>query len=252
MIRRLLSILAFMAAAPGAQAEEVVLGLSQNRVQITANFDGSEILIFGAVKRETAIPEQPLDAIVTVSGPSAPVIVHRKGRPVGIWVNVETVEIDTRPSFYAIATTGPLEQVLSHTDDLRHAISIPRAVRSVGAEAEHPTAFTEALIRIRADEGYYRVMEGAVQMDQQTLFRTRVALPANLIEGGYEVRVFLTRDRAVVSEFDTVIDVRKVGLERWLFALAQEQSLLYGLLSLIIAVAAGWAASTGFRLLRGQ
>ncbi len=87
-------------------------------------------------------------------------------------------------------------------------------------------------------------------MDQQTLFRTNVALPANLIEGGYAVRVFLTRDRRVVSQFETVIEVRKVGLERWLYTLAQENAPLYGLLSLFLAVLAGWGASTGFRLLR--
>jgi hypothetical protein len=53
-----------------------------------------------------------------------------------------------------------------------------------------------------------------------------------------------------VSSFDTVIDVRKVGLERWLFTLSREQPLLYGLLSLAIAIAAGWGASAAFRALR--
>ncbi|MDF1854674.1 TIGR02186 family protein [Pseudooceanicola sp.] len=231
--------------------EDVVLGLSQNRVQINANFDGSEILIFGAVKREAQIPATPLEAVITVAGPSAPVVVHRKARRVGIWVNAETVQIDSAPSFYAVATTGAMHSVLSYTEDLRHAITVPRAVRSVGAEAEDPASYTEALIRIREADGLYATLENAVVMEQQTLFRTRIALPSNLTEGGYQVRVFLTRDRQVVSQLDTIIDVRKVGLERWLFALAQDQSLIYGLLSLVLAVLAGWGASAGFRLLRG-
>ena len=61
-----------------AAAEEVVLGLSQDRVAITATFDGSEILIFGAVKRESPIAtDAPLEVVVTVSGPSEPVMVRR-------------------------------------------------------------------------------------------------------------------------------------------------------------------------------
>ena len=36
-----------------APAEEIVLGLSSDQVSIDTNFDGSEILIFGAIKRET-------------------------------------------------------------------------------------------------------------------------------------------------------------------------------------------------------
>ena len=45
-----------MAAAPARHEETIVSGLSQNRVSITADFDGSEILIYGAVKRETPAP----------------------------------------------------------------------------------------------------------------------------------------------------------------------------------------------------
>ncbi|MEJ2018897.1 MAG: TIGR02186 family protein, partial [Maritimibacter sp.] len=56
-----------------------------------------------------------------------------------------------------------------------------------------------------------------------------------------------TRNRQVVDEHITYIDVRKVGIERWLYNLAYDQPLLYGLLSLALAMLAGWAASTFFR-----
>ncbi|MGH1423173.1 MAG: TIGR02186 family protein [Pseudooceanicola sp.] len=251
MIRALILLCASLVPQIAQAQEAVVLGLSQNRVQITANFDGSEILIFGAVKRETAIPDTALEALITVEGPSGEVTVHRKDRRFGIWVNVETIRIDRAPSFYAVATTAPLRQVLSHTEDLRHAITIPRAVRSVGSGAENPGDFTAALIRIRENEGLYQTLENTVAMEQDTLFRTRVALPANLTEGGYRTRVFLTRRGQVVAQYETTIDVGKVGLEKWLYALSRDQSLIYGLLSLVVAVLAGWAASTGFRMLRG-
>ncbi|NHW60011.1 hypothetical protein HA378_33110, partial [Escherichia coli] len=52
------------AVAANDLQEAVVLGLSQNRVRITANFDGSEILIFGAVKRDGAVPDSELDVII--------------------------------------------------------------------------------------------------------------------------------------------------------------------------------------------
>jgi hypothetical protein len=44
--------------------------------------------------------------------------------------------------------------------------------------------------------------------------------------------------------------VNKDGLERWIFNLAHEQPLLYGLLALFLAISAGWGASAGFGLLR--
>jgi uncharacterized protein (TIGR02186 family) len=111
-------------------------------------------------------------------------------------------------------------------------------------------SFTEALIRIRSKENLYQLMENHIAVDDQTLFRGRIELPAALTEGDYETRIFLTRNGKVISSYETSIDVRKVGLERWLFSLSREQPFLYGLMSLAIAIAAGWAASAAFSLLR--
>lgn len=234
-------------------AESVVLGLSQDEVAITTSFDGSEILIFGAVKREAPIPEgPPMHVIVTVAGPSEPITVRRKENRYGIWVNTDAVEIDSAPSFYAVASSGPMQEVVSSVEDLRHQITVPSAIRSVGAPTSILDAgtFTDALIRIREQDGLYQSLENQVVIDDQTLFRTRVQMPAALTEGAYETRIFLTRDGQVVSTYQAQIDVRKVGLERWLFSLSREKPLVYGLMSLAIAIAAGWSASAAFSLLR--
>ena len=250
-MRRLLALLLLLAVP--AEAEEVVLGLSQDKVAITANFDGSHILVFGAVKREVPIPKgAPLEVVVTVSGPSRPVMVRRKERRFGIWVNTDSVLVDSAPSFYAVATSAPFDEVLTDVEDLRHRVSIERAIRSVGA-AMHirgAQAFADAVVRIRERAGLYRILENSVAVDQQTLFRTAIDMPANLTEGDYSTRIFLTRGGEVVNVYETTIDVRKVGLERWLFNLSREQPLLYGLMSLAIAIAAGWGASAAFRMLR--
>ena len=245
-------VLLFLLAQVPAQtaaAESVVLGLSRDKVAITTSFDGSEILIFGAIKRETEIPDgPPLEVVVTVSGPSSPVMVRRKENRYGIWVNTDAVEVDAAPSFYAVATSGPLREVLTAVEDLRHKVSIPRAIRSVGAPQNilDSKNFTEALIRIRTRARLYQLLEETVAVDEQTLFRTSIRLPAALVEGDYATRIFLTRGGKVISQFQTTIDVDKVGLERWLYDLSREQPLIYGLMS----IAAGWGASAAFSLLR--
>lgn len=236
-----------------AVGEDIVIGLSRDNVSITTSFDGDEILIFGAVKREVPIPPgPPLDVVIAVSGPSTPVTVRRKARTFGIWINRDAVEVDAAPAFYAVATTGPLRDVLRDLEDLRHKVTIRRAIRSVGAPQTimDSGSFTDALIRVREENGLYQLNEGDVALDEQTLFRTAIRLPANLTEGVYRTRIFLTRDGRVISQYETGIDVRKVGLERWLYALSRENTLIYGLMSLAIAIAAGWGASEAFRLLR--
>ncbi len=252
-MRRLICALMMLTAPVAAQSEEVVLGLSKDNVAITTSFDGSEILIFGAVKREEAInTAEPLEVVMTIAGPSEPVVVRSKEKKFGIWVNTEALEVDSAPSFYAVATTGPIAQVLSETEDLREKVTIDRAIRSVGAPAEITDAgrFTEAVIRIRQEKNLYQLLEGQVALDQQTLFRTRIDMPADLTEGDYLTRIFLTRNGKIVSNYETTIDVRKVGLERILFNMSRQQPIWYGLMSLAIAIFAGWGASAVFSALR--
>ena len=211
----ILTLLMLLNTAPIA-AEEVVLGMSHDEVAITATFDGSEILVFGAIKRESKISPVPLQVIVAVSGPSEPLLVRRKERKFGIWVNTDTVEVDLAPSFYAVATSAPWDQVVTDTEDLRHKISINRAIRSVGApmHIENAQSFSDAVMRIRKKSGLYQLRENTVAVDQQTLFRTSIEMPANLTEGNYKTRIFLTRNGQVLSHFETDIAVRKVGFAR--------------------------------------
>ncbi|AGT10328.1 TIGR02186 family protein [Paracoccus aminophilus] len=241
------------AARPPRPAEQVVAGLSHKDVNITTNFDGSDIIIYGAIKRETPIPfGPPLDVIVTVEGPAQSLTIRKKERHLGLWINTESVRIGAAPGFYVVATTGPLDKILTPEQDASYRISIPRAIRAFAGPitVSDTVPFTEALVRLREESDAYRLDEGAVTVVEQTLFRADVKMPANLIEGDYSTRIFLLRNGEVIDTYRAPIEVRKVGLERWLYHLAMAQPFLYGLMSLAIAIAAGWAASVAFRALR--
>lgn len=240
--------------APEAGGERVVASLNQNRISITAGFEGSEIFVFGAIAREApSEPDAPpLGVVVRIAGPSTPVTVRRKERVLGVWANVHAAEIDAAPSFYAVATTGPLYEVISHTEDLRYGVSLGRALRFVGAGADigDREPWLDAIVRLRRQKGLYVVDPGGVSLTDGVLFQASVSLPANIVEGPYSARVLLTRDREVIDSFETEIIVRKEGLERLVYDLARQRPVLYGLMSIAVALAAGFGASEVFRYLR--
>lgn len=243
--------LAFLLAPVALLAEAIVLGLSDDEVAISATFEGKEILIFGAIRRDVGSNlDGALGVIVTIAGPDEAVVVRRKDRRFGIWVNVEAVEISTAPAFYALATNAPLADILDPIEDVATRISLDRVIQGVGAADGASQNFVDALIRIRQGDATYQVLEGGVQVDEETLFRTSISLPAALTEGDYAAEIYLTRDGEIVDVYTTTIPVEKVGLERWLFRLAQDQPFVYGVMSLAIAIFAGWAASAVFQLAR--
>lgn len=246
-------LLALMVLALPAQAEEIVADLSQDRISISTNFDGSEILIFGAVKRDAPQPiGSDMAIIVTVAGPREDITVRRKDRRLGIWVNTDSVEVANAPTFYAVASSSPLVRALTPEADAQWRITTARALTSpnMATMAGNTPEFLEALIRVKTADGIYGTAESSVTVRDATLFSTEIALPADLTEGNYDTRIFLTRDGEVIDSFGTSIFVQKVGLERWIYALAHEQPFLYGLLSLFIAIAAGWGASAVFRVFK--
>lgn len=244
------ALLAFQAALPAA-AEEIVARLNHTQVAITAGFDGSEIFVYGAVRREAPASAVPLDVVVVIVGPSEPVVVRRKVRRMGIWVNDEGVQVDAAPSFYAVASTRGFRETISYTDDLRYRVGLDHAVRLIGETdyAEYPADYRQAVIRLRREQGLYLEVPGGVEIAEDTLFSASFQLPASLVEGDYRARIFLTRDRHVIDAAEETIAVRKVGIERWLYTLSRENGLLYGALSILVGLAVGWLASAAFRLL---
>lgn len=255
MIARLLALaFAWLVALPLAAQEALVTGISTDNIALTADFDGSEIFVFGAIRRDgPAAPEAgPLDIIITIKGPTRGVTVRRKSWTFGVWMNTDTVVVREAPTFYAIATTRPMPMLLTETERLRHGIGMDQAVRRVGS---HPTiadtrSFGEAVVRIREAEELYGIRDGAVTVTEDTLFQAHFELPANLTEGDYIAEFFLVRDQAVISSGMTTIRVEKTGIERWLYNLSRQEPLAYGTLSVVLALIAGWLAATGFRLAR--
>lgn len=243
-------LLLTLTLAHGALAQDkVVAGLSQHNVSLTTSFTGSQLFVYGAMQTESSAEDQPLDVIVAITGPDQRVMVRKKERQFGIWINGEGVEIDEAPSFYAVATTGPLVETLSYTEDQRHRIGLNKVIRLIDAPewVADREAYRQAVARIREDQGLYSILEGAITIIDNTLFETRIKLPANLVEGDYIARIFLLQNGRVLDTFEDRVEVRRAGIGRWVYTSAQEWPALYGIVSILVALIAGWLASAFFR-----
>ena len=235
--------------------ERILTGSAQDEVAITATFSGSELFVYSAIARGRflSVGEGRPDIIIVVRGPSSPVMVRKKDRVGGVWMNRKAVRIAAAPSFYAVAATAPLDEILEPLDDFTYRISIDRAVLVAGipfSSAADPASFGDALIRLKRQSELYRYSPFGVTLKGGTLYQARFRMPANIVEGDYEVRVFLLRDGHVKDQARLALPVRKQGVERVLYTAAHETPLIYGVLTLFTALFFGWGASELFRLLR--
>jgi len=262
-MRPALALLPFFLLLPAGAAaqeeaprlhEEIAVGLSQSNVAITADFSGEEILVYGAIVRNRLLREEEPspDVILIVKGPERSTVVRKKERLFGIWVNRENAVIQATPSFYAVGSTRPLLEALDPHQIEIHDIGLEQTLLVPGEASRggDPAAFRDAAVRLLLRSGAYRQLPESVQVPGDTLFSSRIRLPANTVEGDYLLRVLLVRNRQVIDSHELILPVRRAALESWIYRTAQDDPLGYALASILIAILAGWAASALFRRFR--
>ncbi len=233
---------ALLALAPAIAAPKLVADLSSGEIAITAGFSGAELLLFGAI-------DGPGDVVVVVRGPARRELVRRKSRVAGIWVNSKTVAFDGAPAFYRVAATSPLDVIAPPATLGRLEIGAERLRFSVAGMETAATIeeFRKALLRNKRKRALYGAGVGKVAIVGGRLFRTSVSFPANVPTGIYSVDVYMFRNGHVIGRFKKPLTVRKAGIEASIFNFAHENSAMYGVIAIVIALVAGWLAGAVFR-----
>ena len=237
------------APAQGAKlgAEIVEADVSSRSIAVTSGFTGEEIIVFGSIynSRQTAADAGFYDVVVVVEGIPAPLVLRRKSNVAGLWMNTTSVNFDQVPSFYALASTGPLDKIATPDvfEDQGIGFDYIRITpRHHVAEAEMKS-HRDALIRLKKKDKVYIQEQSGVTFIGRSLFRSSVMLPANIPVGLLQARVYLFHDGALLSTYNAELQLEREGLERWLHDLARNNGFLYGLLAVFTAVAAGLLAS---------
>ena len=244
-LRSVLATLLLLPALLGrAQAaDDLVVDLSKSLVEISTSFVGSDLLLFGTI-------DGPGDIVVVVRGPARQEIVRRKDQVLGIWVNRASMTFGNVPSFYGVASSKPLEEILPANVRSVYQIgedSLILVPHGGDATAQELAGFRQALFREKEREGLFSRNVSTVRFLANRLFRTEIAFPETVSTGSYEIDIYLVRDRQVQRKQTVGLTVRKAGLEAEISDFARRQSFTYGLLAVLMAVVAGWIGSLVFR-----
>ena len=237
--------------------ERIEADISTRTIAVTSAYAGSEILVFGTIEnsRQPSAESGFYDVIVVVEGEPKRTIVRKKSRVAGLWVNTDEFEFSASPSYYATASTRPIEDF---TDiEQRRELGLGfEAVRLV-ASAEHGQgsailasdlmAYREAVVRLQKEKGLFLANDYGVIFTGRSLFRARIELPANVPVGPLVTRVYLFQDGRMLSSYQSRVVLEREGIERWLYAFAFDQPFFYGVFTVMLAVLAGLAASALFQ-----
>ena len=252
-VARLIAMLALtVGAAASARAETLIAAMSSHQIQITSNYTGSQLTVFGVVERDgrTVARADPYDIVVTVRGPRRMLLVREKERLGPIWINRTQRRFPDSSIFMTVASNRPLGEIMSPETARRERIGLENAQQRKDAGLDldvTTTRFQDGLIRILSEKGLYSYEERGVTFLSNTLFSAPVDVPATAPTGSYEIDIVLYAGGVPLARQTTHFEVVKSGMEQRLASGAHELPLLYGLVTVLLALLLGWLASVVFR-----
>lgn len=255
MSRLLVSVVfSVLMLIPAAAADKLQMGVSVDVVPVASDFSGRDIVVFGAIESDDqpALYRGEYSVVVEVVGALEEAVVRRKERIAGIWINADARKYADVPSFYSVLSENELADISDPSVMNSLAIGVDN-LKAKPVDRDKASAFltesefSSALRRIRIDQQLFSEDPEALKRLSPSLFRAVVKLPPNVPIGVHEVRGHLFRNGKKLDEVNVSFEIRKVGFERWIYNLAHEQSLLYGIMCVLLAIFTGWFANVVFR-----
>ena len=232
--------------SPQAMATSVLVAdLNEKEVQISTDFNGASLLLFGTIDREISD-----DVVIIVEGPARDIAIRLKSRVGGIWINTESATLTNIPSFYQISSTRPLNVITSSKslEELQLGLNhVPFTLAEDSAISEGILEDWQAALIRNMEKSNLWNQNSDVSIRKGVLFRSNISLPANVLPGNYQVRILHFRSGELIAETNSVIVVRKSGLSADIFEFAHKYSPAYGIFAILFAVFMGWGAARVFR-----
>lgn len=231
----------FLCFTLNSQAAPIISGISSNEIEIDTNFRGQKILLFGA-KGYTG------NIIVSVRGPKKDFVLTKKKEFLGIWYNGQRVNLEDAYSYYSLYSTFTdnklPQQLLSDLELGKNNLNlnlIGDFDSEIGKE-EFKLYFFDKL----ESDNLYSIGAKKVDFLGETLFKVMLDFPKNISRGTYSVDIYLMDEGSLVS-FQTIpVYVKQVGFSAKIFDFTYENSFLYAIICVLIAVFVGWFVNLCF------
>jgi uncharacterized protein (TIGR02186 family) len=230
-----------------ARSETLVTALSQDKIEITSQFSGSELMLFGAIERhaldshqseEISVQGLDYDIIVVVQSEPTDLVIRKKENIGGIWVNSANQTVRNVPGYYVMGTTRPIDQFLSPEKQAEFGLGL-KNLDVISDTGENISEFKDALLRNMTAKGLYLEESGNVTVIEEILFHANLNFPSNMPVGNYKADVYLVREGNIIKNYPTGLEVNKQGIERVIYNFAHEYPPFYGIMAIIVAISAG-------------
>ena len=220
----------------------LVTQLATDHVEITAQFTGEHVMLFGAMSR-------PGDVIVKVVSPNEDVALSRKVETGPFWLNSGKLTVKGTPGLLYLLASRRIEDIAKDSERKRYGLDIEDALSSaqVPDDSQGMSDWREAFLRLKKNNEHYLRSDSAIKLVRNRLFLATVPLPAKLPLGTYQLDIYLVNNGTVISHQHQTLEVEQVRLEHWVSQMAHEHSWTFGIAFTVFAMGLGLGLGIALR-----
>ena len=192
------------------------------------------------------------DVIVKVTAAPEEIHLKYKGKAGGIfWMKLGTLIFDNLPGTYLLASSGTIDDVLSSAEQDQEAVGLKALQKKAEIKAENgqmPAGdWFQEFIDFKQKEKLYSVQEGAVKVEANGSYQYTLNWPYQAPPGTYTVETITAKNGQVTGRSEAAITVQMTGIVAKLADMSSNNRAVYGIISILVALAAGFGVGMIFK-----
>ena len=247
----LLAFLLSVATTVRAGSDRTPLNIEPDHIQVGFFYGGQKISVRANVPAGDNV-------LLKVKGATQRLDLKKKGKVFGfLWMNVDEVVYEDVPGLYIIRSSCKLADLAPANvlQQLEIGYDALKAKIVKAPEGEAGKLFGD-LIKLKEREGMFTIVEGGIRHAATPGGREQIAteflLPPKAPVGKYLVELYGFKDGSGTLLGSGRITLEQDHLIRFITSMVEHHSLLYGCLSVMIAIVAGLLTGVIFGLGKGK
>lgn len=200
--------------------------------------------------------EQGIDIITTITSLEGHQSLKKKGKVGGLlWMNIGTLNFKKVFSLYLLTGTKKIEDILNREEMNKYLIGYEalenHAEITPVSDGQEKAKWFADFVKLQKAAKLYEVSPGRITLKQGVNGSQTYYVPNNwpyqAVPGTYLVTVYAVKDGKVVEKAEKNLFVEQVGMIKFFANMAKNKGALYGIISIVVALFAGFGVGIIFR-----
>ena len=231
-----------------SSSAELTINANHDHIKIDFFYHGSEVSVSGTADAGT-------DLIVKITASDGHEKLKQKGKAAGfLWMNTGTLNFEKTPDLYLIHSTKDIDDMLSKGETDKYVIGYPALERHIeispSSKEEGKSRWFSEFVKYKESSKLYASSSGKIATslkDSELFYYIKTDWPYQAPPGEYLVTVYAVKDKKIIEKAETKVLVEQAGIIKMLSGMAANNGALYGIISIVIALGAGFGVGLIFR-----